>query len=110
MQGAMAADRATVDQLLEDLQKLNREAREGGYADVMLVDVALGSSNLVPEITAEEEDEHLEPDHKPVPLTLPDAPPKGVKAAKKRKAEGSGREIILQVFLMKSGPSCPEHH
>jgi hypothetical protein len=100
----MAADRATVDRLLEDLQKLNKEAREGGYSDVMLVDVVLGSPRFAPQIAVlereeEEEDAHLEPEHKPVPLTHPDAPPKGVKAAKKRKAEGSGKEIILQVLL-----------
>jgi hypothetical protein len=99
----MAADRATVDRLLEDLQKLNKEAREGGYSDVMLVDVALGSPRLAPQIAVkaleEEEDTHVEPDHKPVPLSHPDAPPKGVKAAEKRRAEGSGKEIILQVLL-----------
>ena len=90
MQEKLAKQPGTVGKLLEDVLEINRKGVEAGHASIMLVTLA---PLEVPTETVQEQELEMES----AELHVPDSPPKGVAPAKRRNAEGSGREIMLQV-------------
>jgi hypothetical protein len=94
----MAGQQLVVEKLLEDVMSLNSIGREEGHANVMLVDVDMHRSDISPILqNIASRSRPTVKEHDPSPLSHPDAPPRGVRPATKRNAEGSGMEIMLQV-------------
>lgn len=100
MQDKLAKQPAAVDKLLEDVLEINRKGVEAGHASIMLV-------TLAPmEVPTQPKGHVAEPDTQAKKLHIPDRPPKGLAPATDRRAEGSGREVMLQVSSLALTQTC----